>query len=430
MQILSCGIRLLKVPVTSVGRLARWDAFVSNVHVSLDLLLVPIHQVEDYVTMFAARNLHPIWKHLPPDEVSTKDCDDALAQGKSLYHLVNPVTTGLWERYVILRKAAEADFYGTLRATRHLLKLHPVMTQIRDGITFVLQDTRMKEEHQLALADGIIPLTLNVMRSRLVGEIGRSTTPLTDAICDIQVTDVEIFSRIHSATRPTAVDVSFMYRHRTHQNRVEFYCHVFFRVADPITSAKQDRPKTSSQGWERLFEMGTYCDSDDNPPRRGWHPVVQTQWGLEARQLARIRNALFGGACCPATDIDKVDTVRLLLASVGIPYHVARTEDDEDAQSPSLARAIFWEWEYDDWIGVNTRRVCGCTLGRDNDWKRLTYREDPDEDLTDAALERWYVSKQHDAEEDYESSSSERYGNDSDQSSSDSSSGSPVTSSG
>ena len=117
--------------------------------------------------MFAAHNLHPIWKHLKPVE-TTSSSDGGLEQARSLYHLIEPVISGQWERYVVLRKAAEADFYGTLRATRHLHKLHPLMTQIRNGVTFVVRNTTLQKPQQLALADGIVPLTLNVTRSKYV----------------------------------------------------------------------------------------------------------------------------------------------------------------------------------------------------------------------------------------------------------------------
>lgn len=137
-----------------------------------DLLLVPVWKVEDYVTMFAAQNLHPIWKHLKPQEMSgSMDRTDDLQQARDLYHLIHPVTSGYWERYVDLRKAAEANFYGMLRATRHLRQLHPLMTQIREGISCVLQDTHLTLEQQFALADGIIPLTLNATRTKPVSAL-------------------------------------------------------------------------------------------------------------------------------------------------------------------------------------------------------------------------------------------------------------------
>ena len=122
--------------------------------------------------------------------------------------------------------------------------------------------------------------------------------------------------------------------------------------------------------------MGTYCDTADSPPQRRWHPVVQTTWSLGAMQVGRVRAALFGAedeAECAASAVDGVDTVRLMLAAVGIPYRVARAEDEEDAQDARCARAIFWEWEDDDWIGLNVRRACGVPLRRDSAWKRSTY---------------------------------------------------------
>lgn len=210
----------------------------------------------------------------------------------------------------------------------------------------------------------------------------------------LQVTDIEVYSRIHSPSKPTAVDISFIYHHRTHQNRVEFYCHVFFKIADPITSTKHDRPRTRTQDWARLFEMGTYSDSDESAPRRRWHPIIQTTWGLDAHQIDRIRAALFGDeATCPANAVDRVDTVRLLLASVGIPYRVARTEGEEDAQDSRCARAVSWEWEHDDWIGLNIRRACGMLLQRDDSCRRSTCQDCDDEEVSNLALENWYVTK-------------------------------------
>lgn len=176
------------------------------------------------------------------------------------------------------------------------------------------------------------------------------------------------------------------------QNHVEFYCHAYFKISDPISSADPNHTKATpcSQRWERLFEMGTYCETADRPPQRKWHPIVQTKWNLVPFQVGRVRAALFG-AEGPTSAVDNVDTVRLLLAAVGIPYRVARTEGEADGQDPLCARAIFWEWEDDDWIGLNVRRVCGVPLLRDGAWRRSTYylRSWEDEDVEDATLEKW-----------------------------------------
>ena len=132
-----------------------------------DLFLIHAESIEDYVTMSASQNLHPIWKRLRPVNVP-KACKDGLEKAQALYHLIHPVSDAHWDRYIVLRKAAEADFYGTLRATRHLSHLHPFMMQIRDGVSFVLKDVRLPAKQMFALADGIIPLSLNVTRSRQV----------------------------------------------------------------------------------------------------------------------------------------------------------------------------------------------------------------------------------------------------------------------
>lgn len=107
---------------------------------------------------------------------------------------------------------------------------------------------------------------------------------------------------------------------------------------------------------------------EDNPPGRRWYAKSLREWAMRASHVNRVHSALFGQRGRPATAVEKVGTVRLMLASVGIPFHVAREEDENDKQNPDRDRDITWEWDEDEWIGLDIRDACGVPLEKDANW--------------------------------------------------------------
>lgn len=204
-------------------------------------------------------------------------------------------------------------------------------------------------------------------------------------------------TRIYSPTKPSAVDIFFTYHHRTRHYSVEFDCRIMYRIHDPISSedlalpSRGSAPRPGRGGWKLLFELGL---ADLPGPK--WRAVDQLQWGLRSEEVDKIRAALFGtGEESLAKDVDKVDTILLLMAAVGIPFGVARAPsegsegegDEEDGQDPGGVATIHWELDQDHWIALNIRKVCGVPLPKDANYKpRSAYDEDdeyPDEDEDD-----------------------------------------------
>lgn len=196
-------------------------------------------------------------------------------------------------------------------------------------------------------------------------------------------------TRIYSPTKPSAVDVYFTYHHITRSESVEFDCRLMYRIHDPVSSKELDipqpdiAPRPGYKDWKLVFELGLA----DLPPGPKWRPVDQTLWGLKEAEVSQLHTALFDSEDrSPVKEIDKVDTIRLLMATVGIPLGVARHEDEDDRQDPTEIATIQWEIDHYDWIALNIRKVCGVPLKKDAHYKPRSADEDdewPDEDDED-----------------------------------------------
>ncbi|EKM58198.1 uncharacterized protein PHACADRAFT_252328, partial [Phanerochaete carnosa HHB-10118-sp] len=64
---------------------------------------------------------------------------------------------------------------------------------------------------------------------------------------------------------------------------------------------------------------------------------------MRVSHVNRIHAALFGQQGRLATAVEKIDTVRFMLASVGVMFDVAREEEDNDKQNTDGGRSITWE---------------------------------------------------------------------------------------
>ncbi|PSR72953.1 hypothetical protein PHLCEN_2v11190 [Hermanssonia centrifuga] len=332
---------------------------------TVELFLLPDELEKEYKEANSEEQVGVVWKHLEP---GATDSTDPLEQARAKFQLANPVASTGWKAYVEHREAAETSMQEMLELSEYVRDegLHPVLDQIRNGTILVLKDAGLEEEQQYAVADGILPIGVSIEDSW--GD-------------DVQ--EVDVHSRIYSPTRPAAVDVSFTYWHKTRWESVEFNCEVRYSIINPIKKKGPSNLSNSMRGSNMLFKMAL----DSFPPGRRWYPSYITGWGLTGPDVDAIHLALFGPVGFPGNVVDKVDTVRLLLAAVGIPFRVAREEGGADRQNPGRVGAVEWEWDYDDWIGFNIRKACGVPLQRDAGWRPKIINgseyEDEDEDDED-----------------------------------------------
>ncbi|THH31713.1 hypothetical protein EUX98_g2487 [Antrodiella citrinella] len=331
---------------------------------NIELLLIPGNMMAQYM---AENQKEHVWKHLTP---GTTDSDDHQEKARATFHLLDPQESISWEVYYEQRTRADATFKGMLEQYSGE-ENHPLLDQIRAGFDDTLTDLDLTTEQQQAIGDGLVPFRFEVL----------------DNWGD--VVEADVMTRIYSPTKPSAVDVYFAYHRVTHYESAEFDCRLMYRIHDPIPSTDlamphpDIAPRPGFHGWRLVFEVGLA----DLPPGPAWRPIDQTLWGLQEPELNRIHAALFDSERDLATGINKVDTLRLLMAAVGIPFSVARDEEGQDGQDAPEIGKIEWELDHEEWIALNIRKVCGIPLERDAQYKPRSlddeYYDDGGEDDDD-----------------------------------------------
>ena len=187
-----------------------------------------------------------------------------------------------------------------------------------------------------------------------------------------------MYTRIFSPHRAAAVDIYWAYWDRPRSQSDEFHCRLFFRILEntDLTRASGDYPRGiptyGSHGWKRIFEMRLA----DVPPGPRWRPIWERHWALEAADVARIHDVLFGDASqYPANLIDKISTVHLFFAAVGLWFHVARSDSEDEQDKLEEASSIHWTLSDNmDWFGLNIRKICGFQLARDANYMPPEHR--------------------------------------------------------
>ena len=127
-------------------------------------------------------------------------------------------------------------------------------------------------------------------------------------------------------------------------------------------------PRTGEDGWDLVFTL-TSTDPDSDM----WHSINERHWALQRPGVDHVHRMLFGDENL-ADQVSRLDTVRLLLASVGIVLGVATQHDDShcqgldfeacqsderDEQNPGGQWAITWDVdECVHWFGRHIRAVC------------------------------------------------------------------------
>lgn len=191
-------------------------------------------------------------------------------------------------------------------------------------------------------------------------------------------------TRIFSPRKASAVDIYWKYHHRYRYESIGFTCKLLFRVLEDTelgSASSRDIPRVEPtvgrHGWNLLFEMGFA----DIPYGKRWHAIDELEWGLRTIDATWIHDALFGdGSQSPGNLINKVDTVCLLFAAVGVPFEASRVEDKEDQLISHCVDGIYWKIYNYEWIGLNIRKACKCPLARDAEWKPREISDSEGED--------------------------------------------------
>ena len=131
-----------------------------------ELVLVPNDVWSEY------KETHPppepekyVWRHLAPRQTQSQD---PLKKAKAAYNLINPSGSPSWDVYISQRAATEKHLEEVLDA----LFSETLVDQIKEGVLYVLDNTILEENQQLAIADGVLPLRIEVIDSFDELEVG------------------------------------------------------------------------------------------------------------------------------------------------------------------------------------------------------------------------------------------------------------------
>ncbi|EJD44626.1 hypothetical protein AURDEDRAFT_114313 [Auricularia subglabra TFB-10046 SS5] len=178
---------------------------------------------------------------------------------------------------------------------------------------------------------------------------------------------VEMTTRIHSLRRPAAVDV-----------KVDpSMCKVSYRVLDPVPA--DSVPKSARAGtWKSLLGW----DQRDVNAYKGYRGPDE-RFDMSAFEVQSVKTVLYGDAI----DISLVDTVRLLLASLGVYINLRIPDADYVEETPDdrymsnegggnkdrfafLSHELRYDFPRSEWLGVHIRRACNAPIPSDTDFGR------------------------------------------------------------
>ncbi|KIJ61203.1 hypothetical protein HYDPIDRAFT_31507 [Hydnomerulius pinastri MD-312] len=206
---------------------------------------------------------------------------------------------------------------------------------------------------------------------------------------------VETLSRIYSPTRPAYIDVHFFYYSQSRYYEFEWGWSLGYKIclrpepkvaegygslASIAGSGVSTMHRNGHGGWQRVG-WGKYDDSPNNHGPR-WRRIELGQVDLSSEGPKNIYEALFGELEPLSDNADEatktahrrklVQAVRLILASVGVSYKMACTDEEEDegpdgggyGSSPNRLKYIL-EGARDPQVARGVRRACGFQLTRD-----------------------------------------------------------------
>lgn len=216
---------------------------------------------------------------------------------------------------------------------------------------------------------------------------------------------------------PIYVDVHFQYRYRPHDDAIEWFYSLGFKVHKHPSTNDYNPPELkkfedgrfdgayTSHGW-RPIAYGFYDDCGEDC--RKWRKVECADFQLTGDGVKEAYEALWGPLKEVPNDDEEdedveadiwtrrktmVDTVRVLLAAVGIGYDIA--VDDEEEDQPSCEFTL--EGLNDRWFAKGVRAACGLQLENDLADATRDQKERQDEAKetnydSEYASEEWVVS--------------------------------------
>ncbi|KAJ7677187.1 hypothetical protein B0H17DRAFT_1207236 [Mycena rosella] len=276
---------------------------------------------------------------------ATNDLERCVAE----FHLIDPKPSEAWGACLAQRKAADKHLEDGL--AEHAGEDRPeIYKKIEAAVDDVLACTDLDDAED-AVHDCIVPLSPEL---------------IDDGWGNVSGADV--LSRIYSPTNPAAVDVYLEYHYRTRYSSVEFHYNVYYRVHASIANAQLSlttpRGPRKMNGFRPFMQMGLA----DVPAGKRWRAI-------EERTVR--------------------ETLRLVLASVGISFSAASDPEDEDDEDAFEMGQLRWEGleGSERWLGRNIRRVAGCDpMARDGEESAEeedfeeeddSDEEDDDEDFSD-----------------------------------------------
>lgn len=156
------------------------------------------------------------------------------------------------------------------------------------------------------------------------------------------------------------MDVYFTWRSHARYDNVDLTSEVLYRICYPISTDKLDIPdkriKAGTGGWKHLLSMSMKPGSRSREGERSYNAT----WSVKPTDVDKIHKTLFA----PNIDIEKLQTMRIILASVGILIRAARKANEEDGDSPDGLGKFGW-WDHHEWVATQLRKACGVSLKRD-----------------------------------------------------------------
>ena len=203
-------------------------------------------------------------------------------------------------------------------------------------------------------------------------------------------------TRIYSPTRPVYIDVRFNYHRRPRYYSTEWDYGLKFKIYSRPGTNDYEIKSYYGNGW-RSIAYGSY----DNCGRsvKKWVKVENAELDLGEDDVKDVYEALWGpldgaqGDNGDEQEMDRkrkmVNTVRVLMAAVGIGYAIAIDDNEQD----DAGDVFMLEGLSDRWFARGVRKACGFQLTKDpeNGKKGLAEQEeemnrngDADEDDSDS----------------------------------------------
>ncbi|KZT07661.1 uncharacterized protein LAESUDRAFT_742775 [Laetiporus sulphureus 93-53] len=199
-------------------RMSEQSLFVNSSSGVVELTLVPINALKGYIAQTQQKHE---WKVLTPATTTSSDPRARAPPAWSVY--IHQRTHAV----KILRRALD-EHAG--------IPLDPLLVQIRAGIEAALETTGLSPTEQSAVADGVVPLYVNLE---------------DDMDMCVLHGDAEILTRIYSPSTPAAIDMHLSYHRASSMFRTEYDFNVIYRIHSELS-----RPKAGRNGWRAMFSLG------------------------------------------------------------------------------------------------------------------------------------------------------------------------------